>query len=57
MLRLTDANSEFTIDYTLNFGVIGKIEIYKEFNPKYDAQALEQKHCLTIVNLEAVDKY
>lgn len=31
MILLLDENYEFTVDYTLDFDIIGKIEIYKEF--------------------------
>lgn len=34
MIVLTDENYEFTVDYTLDFDIIGRIEIYKEVNVK-----------------------
>lgn len=34
MIVLTDENYEFTIDYTLDFDIIGRIEIYKEMKVK-----------------------
>ncbi|MEO7978667.1 hypothetical protein [Flavobacterium sp.] len=37
MIMLMDENYEFTINYTLDFDVIGKIEIYKEIKSLINA--------------------
>lgn len=34
MIVLTDENYQVTVDYTLDFDIIGRIEIYKEVNVK-----------------------
>jgi hypothetical protein len=34
MIKLTDEDYEFTVDYTLDFDIVGRIEIYKEFKIK-----------------------
>lgn len=34
MIVLTDENYQATVDYTLDFDVIGRIEIYKEVKVK-----------------------
>lgn len=47
-VRLTDEDYKITINYTLNFDVIGKIEIYKEFKQKVPIQTLYTKSAVSL---------